>query len=225
LEVAAPSRGLRVVDVADQRPIPDKTVIGENREKPSTPIEVKAIGSVGEFATDALRKCLTAWGVRVDDKADLILKGEIASLFVREENRYNADLTVRFRLESSAGVLLWEGVVTGQASTFGKSLSPENYNQVLSDGFRVAYANLLSNRSLQDAWSARPQAATMTSAALKATVLRLMKEGVGVDVIAEYSKMHAPSSPLSAEDILDWKSSGIPDPVISGALSGGRPKS
>ena len=50
--------------------------------------------------------------------------------------------------------------------------------------------------------------------ALKAKVLAFVQEGVGEDVISAYVRSHRPSPPLTAEEIVDWKKSGISDGVI-----------
>jgi hypothetical protein len=80
--------------------------------------------------------------------------------------------------------------------------------------------------------SAAPAAAPATAASapapsvhgvapseLKSKILVLMREGVGTDVIVAYVKSTHPGAALSAEEILDWKKSGIADPVIEAALS------
>ena len=49
---------------------------------------------------------------------------------------------------------------------------------------------------------------------LKERVLALMQEGVGTDVIVSYARANRPSPPLTADEIIDWKKSGISDAVI-----------
>jgi len=66
---------------------------------------------------------------------------------------------------------------------------------------------------------AKTAAAAAETAALKAQVLELMKEGVGTDVIRLYVRAHPPAVPLTAEEIIDWKKSGIPDAVIEATFS------
>lgn len=56
--------------------------------------------------------------------------------------------------------------------------------------------------------------AAAAAAPLKAKVLALIHEGVGDDLIAAYVRSHRPSPPLTAEEIIDWKKSGISDAVI-----------
>ena len=62
----------------------------------------------------------------------------------------------------------------------------------------------------------RPVAVTggISASALKAKVLELQHEGVGADVIVSYVRANRPSAALTADEIIDWKKSGIPDEVI-----------
>lgn len=73
------------------------------------------------------------------------------------------------------------------------------------------------------ATSASPPASAisggMAAPELKGKLLVLVREGVGTDVLVAYAKSHPLASALSAEDILDWKKSGIPEPVIEAALA------
>jgi len=50
--------------------------------------------------------------------------------------------------------------------------------------------------------------------ALKAKILDLQHEGVGADVIVSYVRANRPPAALTADEIIDWKKSGIPDEVI-----------
>jgi hypothetical protein len=54
----------------------------------------------------------------------------------------------------------------------------------------------------------------LAAADLKARVLTLAAEGVGTDVILAYVRANRLARPLTAEEILDWKRSGIGDDVI-----------
>jgi hypothetical protein len=46
----------------------------------------------------------------------------------------------------------WQAAVTGKGETFGRSLSPENYRQALSDAMvRLTYDNLIVLPEFQNA--------------------------------------------------------------------------
>jgi hypothetical protein len=93
--------------------------------------------------------------VKIAPDADLMLKGAIVTLFVTEGNTYVANARLRFHLESRAGEPLWEGVASGDATRWGRPFSADNYNEEISDALKRAYADLLSNNALQDAWAGR----------------------------------------------------------------------
>src|SRR5262249_16293169 len=64
-----------------------------------------------------------------------------------------------------------------------------------------------------------PVASGIAPPELKAKILVLMREGVGADVLVAYVKSKPVSAALTAEEILDWKKSGIADSVIEAALA------
>jgi hypothetical protein len=219
MERANTARPLRILVTADSRSLQDKAVVGQNFEGKAGVVRSQA--PVPLFVEDALKACFAAWGVKLTQDGEATLYGDIANLFVREENRYNADINIRFRLQDRAGQVLWEGVATGHASTWGRSAVPANYNQVLSDAMRLLSADLLGNPSFQSAWSGQhpvTEAAAISSAELKAKVLDLMKESLGTDVIASYVRTKRLAPALTADEILDWKKAGIADEVIKAAL-------
>jgi len=62
-------------------------------------------------------------------------------------------------------------------------------------------------------------AAGLSTLELKAKIVALMQEGVGTDVIVAYVRSRRVAAPLSAEEIVDWKRSGIAEPVIEAAIA------
>jgi hypothetical protein len=61
--------------------------------------------------------------------------------------------------------------------------------------------------------------AGLAASELKSKILVLMREGVGADVIVAYVRSNRLRAPLTAEEILDWRKSGISDAVIEAALA------
>lgn len=146
--VSARLVALEIVPLLDARAIENRAVVGENREHtPAVPIV--ATSSVADFATSVLRRCLGEWGLRLGPGGAL-LHGEITNLFVSEDFTYSTVVTIRFRLERD-GKTNWEGIVTGNAKQFGKSLSVENYNEQLSSGLKQTFANLVDAPGFQAA--------------------------------------------------------------------------
>jgi hypothetical protein len=64
-----------------------------------------------------------------------------------------------------------------------------------------------------------PVAPGLKASELKSKILVLMHEGVGSDVLVAYAKSNRLNAPLTAEEIVDWKKSGIADSVIEAVLS------
>ncbi len=215
---ATPAKTIEVMQLTDVRPLPDLSVVGENRER-STPRPVRATTPVADFATIVLRKCLSEWGVRLGT-GGLVLRGEIANLFVTEDQTYSTAVSIRFQLEDGAGKRLWEGIATGDAHQWGRSFEEENYNEEVSDALKRTYANLVNTPAFQEAWAGRVPAAasTLTPGDLKAKILEMMKAGVATETVVSYVRSVQLSPPLGADEILDWKRAGIAEEVIRAAL-------
>ncbi len=67
--------------------------------------------------------------------------------------------------------------------------------------------------------TAVPPRPASSASVLKTKILALMQEGVGADVIRAYVRANPLEAPLTAEEIIDWKKSGISDAVIEATFS------
>ncbi len=67
--------------------------------------------------------------------------------------------------------------------------------------------------------SASPAPAAVTVAELKGKVLEMMREKVAPDVVLAYVRGQRLSRKMTAEEIIDWTRSGVPDAVIEAAAS------
>jgi len=221
MDAALASRPLSLLPVVDGRET-DRTLIGENREDERKPREVRTHSNVADFVSRTLRQCLTEWGIRLQDGEDLVLTGELVRLFVTERNTYFGEARIRFKLQNPQGQVLWEGIVSGDARRWGRSLSKDNYNEEISDSLKKAYAALLSDKGFQAAWAGRPnergEKPSITAAVLKQKVATLMNEGVSTSVIVNYVRSQRVTPPITAEEIVDWKRSGIPEAVIDAVV-------
>lgn len=126
-------------------------LIAENREK-ATPRPVTTRDDVGAFVATHVRQVFDRGGLTtVDSGGDVVVSGEVRQFFVEETDTYKARVVLHLAVRNAAGAALWEGDVSGSASTFGRSYSMENYDQVLSDSIIDATASLLKDPGFRDA--------------------------------------------------------------------------
>jgi hypothetical protein len=91
-------------------------------------------------------------GAKIDQNAGQTrLSAEIQRFHVTEGQTYKSDVALIFTLRNQAGVVLWEGLSSGSATRFGRSLSDENYSEVLSDAVLEAVHGLLSQPGFRSA--------------------------------------------------------------------------
>jgi hypothetical protein len=132
---AAPSLKLFVAPVSDDRA--DKTKIGENTEVagiPPRPI-YSAGATPAEFVGSVLARELSSVGMAPvpEPQANRVLSVRLVRFYTTESTRYFTDVAATAEVRDAAGRVLWSGQSAGQSDRFGRSLSPENYNEGFSD--------------------------------------------------------------------------------------------
>lgn len=144
-----------LAEVEDQRP--NKPIVAENREK-ATPVESYWKGtSPAQFVHHVFMQELAKDGLQMATKpegASRILTLTLTQFWVDEEDEYQAAVIIKARVQDKDGTMLWTGEIVGKSSTSGHSLSPANYNQVLSDATLLASTKLAL--SLEFATAVRP---------------------------------------------------------------------
>lgn len=215
--------------VSDARTEP-ANLIGRNIEKgENTPVFART--PVGPWVTQVLAQSFREWGTPSTSGADLVVEPELVKLFVVEEHTYKAEVTMKFRLKQRDGTEIWAGVVGGAASRFGRSLKEDNYQEVLSDALLSCISKFWADPSFRDAWASGKSMKAATSAsssttpsetlppeAAKAKLLALKEAGLDDETLAAWVRRVALTRPLSADDLIDWRGSGIPQAVIKAAL-------
>jgi len=134
---------LYVAPVQDWRP--DQKQIGANREHATAIPAYSTDATPTQFVHDVMVSQLPGVGVRVVktlDEGDRILLLGIKYMWVEETSRYEARITLQARVQDRTGATLWSGDVEGADSTFGRSLNPEDYTQVLSNAMLQVCWNL-----------------------------------------------------------------------------------
>ena len=91
-------------------------------------------------------------------QADRVILTELHTFWVKETDTYESEVRGTFIVQDRSGKQLWKGTMNGTAKRFGRSLSAENYQEVLSDGMVDLVQNLLSNQKFREALGKVPGA-------------------------------------------------------------------
>lgn len=148
------SMSLRVEDARGG----EAAVIGQGTNDDDQIFPVRASSDVIAFLNDTLKQTATTWGVHLSDPADRVLVLRVTRYFVDESNKavgsvYASEVKFTYELQSSDGKKLLEGATSGSAHRYGRARSAENCNEVLSDALKEAFANVVSDPRVQDAWA------------------------------------------------------------------------
>lgn len=146
------------IEVEDDRAV-DEAVIGSRTNDDDQEIELRATNDVTEFVQSALTQQAREWTFKTAEvgEAGAVLHVLLTQFAVEETNQavgatYEARATLELELRKG-GEEKWSGVVSGDATRYGKKFSAENTNEVLSDALAEAFANGLNDSGLRDAWT------------------------------------------------------------------------
>jgi hypothetical protein len=229
------------IEVEDARGMKSVDLVGEGTADNDSMFKIRSTGHVPSFIKATLRDRLSAWGAVVDDKSQLVLAIRASRFYVRESNMvigsaYQAEVQLPWVLRDRAGHVFAEGAAGGNAQQKGRKHNAANCGEVLSNAFEQAAAQLASNTSLQEAWvAAKPEAAPAVASTAKSSsgsavasaktpaqllheVNKLRAQQLGTNVLVAYVSKQTLSASFSAEDLVAWKKSGVPEPVMQAAL-------
>lgn len=168
---------LKVEDARNGEP----AKIGQGTNDDDETFPIRASADVIAYLTDTLREVSAAWGVKLADKADRVLTLRVTGFSVDESNKalgsvYAAEVKFTYVLSDTSGKKLLEGASSGSAHRYGRSRSADNCNEVLSDSLKEAFANVISDPRLQEAWaSGRPAGDTAGGTPAESVEERLRK--------------------------------------------------
>jgi hypothetical protein len=134
------------------------TEIGQGTNDDDQHFPIVASTDVIAYLSDTLTSVAQDWGLKVDAKsADRVLKLKLMRFFVDESNKavgsvYASEVKFTYALEDGKGKKLMDGAASGSAHRYGRARSGDNANEVLSDALKEAFAEVLSDPRLQDAW-------------------------------------------------------------------------
>ena len=140
-----PDTAIHVGNVNDVRD--NKDQIGENLED-KTPKPVFAASEPTEFVRQTMHDLLSKAGLKLNEDqaaADRVLVTDLHRFWTQETNTYEAEVRVTITVNDKGGKQLWKGTINGTAERFGRSLSPENYQEVFSDAMVDLSQNLMNN--------------------------------------------------------------------------------
>ena len=140
-----PDTSVHVGPVNDARD--NKEQVGENVEDKNQ-VPVFAASEPTEFVQTTLNDLMSRAGLKVNadqGAADRVLVSDLHRFWTQESNTYEAEVRATVTVNDRGGRQLWKGTINGTAERFGRSLSPENYQEVFSDAMVDMVQNLLNN--------------------------------------------------------------------------------
>ena len=140
---------VQVDRLGDKRETPG--LIGQNSEK--QPLrKVTTPDDVAGFVTDHMKSVMKGAGLNVvDSGGNTTVKGEILQFFVDETDTYKGDVRINVTVTNAGGKVVWNGLIGGTNTRFGRSYKDENYYETLSDSLIDATYNLLKTPGFHDA--------------------------------------------------------------------------
>ncbi len=211
--------------IVDARGATDPAIVGGQRVKEAEVYVWRSVQPVVPAVAGLVTEVLNGWSVRVSPEADFSLKLSLLNYYVNERSdtfgsTYIAEVRFKLDLTDRSGAVLFSGEATGEAKRSGVDARASMCNEALSFALRRALSQALSSVTLETAAPAvrEPVAAiAIEPEALLADLTRLKAGGVPDDVLVAYVEQRKLSHPLSVDEILQWKSAGIPDAAIKAA--------
>jgi hypothetical protein len=215
------------LEVVDARGVDDPTIVGAQREKGKDVYFWRVLTPLVPEVTALVTQLLNDWSIHIAPESELGLRVELVNYFVNEKSEtfgstYVAEVRLKLILTDRAGGTLWTGEAGGDAKRPGVDGRAAMFNEAMSIALREALARGLSSVKLETAApvATAPAAAPLIAIepeALFADLTRLKTGGVADDVLVAYVEQRKLSRPLTVDEILSWKSAGIPDAAIKAA--------
>ena len=144
---------VHVEAVKDKRA--NKEEIGRNIEDETpVPVYAGADKAPAEFVREVLTEELQKFGIQMADApeaADRIIAIDLNKFYVEESNNYRGEVAAIATVTDKGGRVRWKGPIGGEGKTFGRSLSPTNYNEAFSDATRRTVGSLVNNPKFAEA--------------------------------------------------------------------------
>lgn len=132
----------------------NKSEIGRNIEDTQHIKTVTTKDNVAAWSTEQFSDLIRRHGFSVSQNGNVILMGDVIDFYVDEDNTYKSRVSVKLKAVNSSGDSLWEGVMSGSATRYGRSYSLENFYETLSDAMIDAVTELLQKTNFTDSLKA-----------------------------------------------------------------------
>lgn len=149
------------IHVIEHRNESDSKVIGQGTGGDDKTFPIKSATDIKPFIDETLESVAKSFGLKVNEKGgERSLNVTVTRFYIDEGNKalgsvYSSEVKLGYTLKSSGGRTLAEGATTGSAHRYGRAHSEENINEVLSDALKEAFANVLDDSKLQEAWAGK----------------------------------------------------------------------
>jgi len=168
------------IRVEDARKLDDALVIGQGTGGDDKTFPIHADHDVIAFIKEMVAGISKDWTLKQEHPAARTLILQVTRFYVDESNKalgsvYGAEVKFAFTLKDARGRTLAQGSGTGTAHRYGHAHSPENINEVLSDALKEAYANVLADPGLQQAWISGTASSTPAARPSESAEERLRK--------------------------------------------------
>lgn len=150
-EVAAAQ--IKIINFSDARKTNDRNLVAEYVKENK---KLRTNTDISKFISDNFSQTLSKAGLKIEDNGSYILGAQIRDFFIKEEGSYNGLLTLNMTLKK-ADKVLWNGIIVGKASRWGRSNNMDNYMEVFSDSIVDAAYELLKNEDFKKSFQTKTQ--------------------------------------------------------------------
>ncbi len=125
--------------------------IGRNIED-DEPKLVTTQDNVVEFVREHMSDLLYEFGLNVvESNPSYTLQGELRKFYCEEDSTYEGEIRMIMKLVDSGGNVVWESLITGSSTRWGRSYKDENYYETLADSIIEATHRIVASADFRRA--------------------------------------------------------------------------
>jgi hypothetical protein len=144
------------VTVTDAREKPAEAGWRFEENKPDVVYPIQMMGDAAAYVRSALEANLKRAGSPGSGETTNTLAATLVQLNLQERTYHNAEFSGGVGLElvlnaANSSTPCWKGRISGSGADYGKAGNPENYQETLNRALEKATADLLAQKSFQEA--------------------------------------------------------------------------